>query len=59
MLYSLSEEMVASISAINAMITIGINIHVEILVSLHQRFGIFSRITEMNVIIGKSMTDKK
>ena len=56
--HALFIQMVAGVSAIDAMIAIGIYQLTEILAFLHQRFGIFCGIAEMHIIIGQSVTYK-
>ena len=43
--------MLAGIATINTMITIGVNLHVELFIQLYQMLGIFGTILEMNIII--------
>ena len=43
--------MVSGISAINAVIPVGIYLHVELFSKLHQVFGIFGTVLEVNVVI--------
>ena len=43
--------MVPGISAINAVIPVGIYLHVELFSKLYQVFGIFGTVLEVNVVI--------
>ena len=55
----LSEKVVACVASVDAMIAVGIGLHLKVLVGLNQRFGIFCCVTEMDIIVGKAVTNKQ
>ena len=55
----LTEQMVAGVSAVDAVVAVGVDVHLEVLVGLHQSLGIFSRVAEMHVVVGQSVTDEQ
>ena len=48
-------EVVAGVSAIDAVVAIGIDQLVEVLALLHQRLGVFCGIAEMDIVVGHSV----
>ena len=46
----------ARVATIDTVITVSIGQLLEVLVGLYQCFGIFRRITEMYIIVGKTVT---
>ena len=54
-----SDEMVAGIATINAMISVGVNLHIELVTRLHEGFGKLSRVLEVHVIIRHTMNQQE
>ena len=57
-LCNLSEQVVAGVAAIDAMVAVGVDVHLEILVGLHQCLGIFIGILRMHIDIGMTVADE-
>jgi hypothetical protein len=55
----LTEQVMARITAVDAMIPIGVDQLTEILVSLHQCLHVFCRILIVHIIISQTMTDQQ
>ena len=51
--------MLTGITTINSMITVGINLHIELFVQLNKMFGIFGTVLEVYIIISHSMYKQK
>ena len=49
------EQVVACIAAKNAMVTVGVNLHVKLLVGLYQCFTVFGSIPQMYIVIGRTV----
>ena len=58
-LRNLTEEMVACVASVDAVIAVRVREFSEVLVCLHEGFGIFCRITEVDVIIGHAMNKEQ
>ena len=56
---NLSEQVVASVATIDAVVAVGVDVHAEILVSLDQSLRVFISVLWMHVVVGKAMTDKE
>ena len=54
-LADLAQQVLACVSAINAMIPIGIDIHLEVFVGLHQCLRIFKGVLRMQIVVGVRM----
>ena len=55
----LAEEVVACVASVDAVIAVRVRELSEILVSLHEGFGILCRIAEVDVIIGHAMNEEQ
>ena len=51
--------MLTGITTINSMITVGINLHIELFIQLNKMFGIFGTVLEVYIIIGHPMYEQK
>ena len=51
------KQMLGGISSTDAVITVGIDVHIELFVQLNKRFAIFRCITQMYIIIGRTMNE--
>ena len=51
--------MVAGVAATYAVVTVDVDVFLEVLVSLYECLGVFGGILEMNVIVGKSVADEQ
>ena len=51
--------MVAGVAATYAVVTVDVDVFLEVLVSLYECLGVLGGILEMNVIVGKSVADKQ
>ncbi len=51
--------MVAGVAAVDAVVAVGIGQLAEVLVSLHEGFGVFLRIAEMHVVVGKAVNEQQ
>ena len=49
------EQMQARITSIDAMVSVGVNLHVELFALLNQGFTVFSRVPEVDVVVGHAM----
>ena len=58
-IHDLPEQVIACITAIDTMIAVGIDVHLEVLICLHQCLGIFEGVLRMHIIVGQSMTDQQ
>ena len=47
--------MQARITSIDAMVSVGVNLHVELFALLNQGFTLFSRVPEVDVVVGHAM----
>ena len=56
---ALTEEMMACIATIDAVVAIGIYQLAKVFISLYQCLGIFCRIAEVDIVIGHSMTQQQ
>ena len=56
---NLTEKMHTCIATANVVVAVGIGELTEILVSLHQSFGIFGYITIMNIVVSSTLADKQ
>ena len=57
-IHDLPEQVVPRVPAIDTVVTVGIHVHLEILIGLYQRLGIFKRVLRMNIIVSQSVTDQ-
>ena len=51
--------MLARVATSNAMVTVGIYLHVKLLALLHQCFGIFGSILEVHVVVSHTMNQQQ
>ena len=51
--------MIAGVSTIDTMVTVGIHLHVELFVQLYQMFCVFCTVLEMNIVISHTMYQLK
>ena len=51
--------MVAGVAATYAVVTVDVDVFLEVLVSLYECLGVFGGVLEMNVIVGKSVADEQ
>ena len=56
MLCYLSEQMVTRVAAIDAVVAVGVDVHLEVLVCLHQSLSIFKCVLRMYVVISQTVT---
>ena len=54
-----SQQMLGGVSATDAVVTVGVDVHVELLVSLYECFAIFGCIAKMYIVIGSTMHQEK
>ena len=54
-----SEEVHSCVSSIDAVVAVGIELHFELCVVLHQFLTELCRILEMHVVVGQSMADEE
>ena len=55
---ALAEEVVTGVAAKDAVIAVGIDQLTEVLVGLHQRLDILSRVAIVYVVVGQSVTEQ-
>ena len=55
----LTEEVVAGVTAVDAVVAVGVGELTEVFVGLHQCFCVFGGISEVHIIVGKSVTDEQ
>ena len=51
--------MVAGVAPIDAVVAVGVDIHAEILIGLHQCFGILKSVLRMHIVVGQSVTEQQ
>lgn len=56
---NLSEQVVASVATIDAVVAVGVDVHAEILVCLNKSLRVFICVLWMHVVVCKAMTDKE
>ena len=54
-----TKQVVAGVSTIDAVIAIGVDLHVKRLVGLHQRLRHFSAVAEMHIVIGSAVNEQE
>ena len=59
MLRYLAKQVVARVSAVDAMVAIAIETLREVLVGLNQRLGVIECVHGVNIIVGRSVTDQQ
>ena len=55
----LSQQMMAGVASIDAVVAVGIDVHLEVLVSLHQFLSIFKGVLRVHIVISQSVTDEQ
>ena len=55
----LGEDVVAGVAAIDAMVAVGVVVHVELLVGLYQCFGILHAVAHVHVIVGHAVHEEQ
>jgi hypothetical protein len=53
------QQMLGGISATDTVVTIGVDVHVELFVGLYKGFAIFRSIAKVYIVIGSTMHQKK
>ena len=57
--FDAGEEVMACVTSIDTVVTVGIDILIEILVCLYKCLSIFRRVTVVDVIVGYSVTKEQ
>ena len=58
-LTDLAQQMLACVSTVDAMVAIGVDVHLEVLVGLHQRLSIFKGVLRMHIVVGQSVAEQQ
>ena len=51
--------MIAGIATIDAVVAVGVDLHIELFVQLHQVFGIFRAVLEVDVVVRHAMNQQQ
>ena len=51
--------MLTCVAAIDAVVAVGIELHFKLLVSLHQRFGVFIGVAHMHIVVCQSVANQQ
>ena len=49
------KQVLGGVSATNAVVTVGVDMHVELLVGLYQCFAVFRSVAQVYIVVGCSM----
>ena len=53
------KQMLGSVPTTDSMVTIGVYVHIELLVGLYQCFGIFHAVAHVHVIVGHAVHEEQ
>jgi hypothetical protein len=54
-----SQQMLGGVSATDAVVTVSVNVHVELFVGLYKGFAIFRSVAKVYIVIGSTMHQEK
>ena len=53
------KQVLGGVSATNTVVTVGVDVHIELLVGLYQGFAIFRGVAQMYVVVGSTMNQEQ
>ena len=56
---NLPEQVVACVSTENAVITVGVHVHLEVFACLYKGFSVLKCVLRMHVVVSKAMANKQ
>ena len=58
-LCNLAEEVLAGVAAIDAVVAVGVDVLLEVLVSLDESLGVLEGVLRVYVVVGQSVTEEQ
>ena len=52
-------QVVARVATVDAVVTVGVNVHLEVFVGLHKRFSVLKYVLRMNIVVGKTVAQQQ
>lgn len=59
MIHQLAEEVVAGVATVDGVVAVGVGELAEVLVGMHEGFGVFCHIAVVDVVVGRTMDDEQ